>query len=476
MQEIIEKKTKLIWSLDCRVFSPVLVHDILEEKWDGVRLVYDKKSASFLLDFLQNLKGQKPQDRTPFSMLLDIAQNVRANIGESSPTLEVKYGEEVMLYKKEQKNKDGIFINTEDWDSLFSQDAAIYLGYGDVILTPKKLNNDGILCEVKQGGTIKSNQEIHVPLTRKNQEIEPLLKINLKEFLSLGCNYLIIPGGLGVSDINKLKSHVQKLTDKPVWFLLKVDSIEVRNHLADLIDSVHGVYISRKEISLTASPAIVPILTKEIIQFCSNRGKLVITASDMLASMRDKASPTRAEVSDIANSVSDGTDAVVLSEELSYGNHHVAALRLMHTIVTNAEADIFSEANWQRQTPPVNTEIDAIALAAFQTAKRINAKALVCITINGNTALHLSSFRPPIPIIAVTFKKEVARVLSMVRGVSCLCLDINPTIDEVLPKVNEILKKEEAWLRVGDSIVFVALSLSPLGTESSNLVTIQKIT
>ena len=177
----------------------------------------------------------------------------------------------------------------------------------------------------------------------------------------------------------------------------------------------------------------------------------------------------------MANAVIDGTDAVVLSEEVANGKYGSQAVAVTHRILQDIEAQQAVKPNWIKAAPPIQNEMDAVAASAYRTAERIKSKALVTITKAGNTALKLSSFRPPIPIIAVTFSPWVQRRLAVVRGVETILLDMDPNLDEVLPVVNDRLVRN-SWLKAGDSIVFVAITLSPLSRESSNLLTIQTLT
>nr|MBP9708210.1 hypothetical protein [Oligoflexales bacterium] len=284
----------------------------------------------------------------------------------------------------------------------------------------------------------------------------------------------ILPGWMSDAEIAEFRTRCKELSGPMPWLVLKLDSIKVKDRLSRLIDLVDGVFISRKELALSTSPALVPMLTKEIIEFCILRSKTVITASDMLASMRHKPSPTRAEISDIANSVYDGSDAVVLSEDIFLGDYYHQALQTMDRAIIDAEEGSIQEINWIRKKPEIKSEYDAISYAAFQSAELLNAKAFVCLTEAGKTAISLASFRPKIPIIAVTFKKHVTDNLALVRGVDCLFFENSLNFDEVLPKVNAFLK-QESWLKTGDRIIFVSVTLSSIAQKASNLFTVQRI-
>ena len=163
------------------------------------------------------------------------------------------------------------------------------------------------------------------------------------------------------------------------------------------------------ELSLTVEPALVPVLCKEMIQEANKKAKLSFISSEMLSSMKKHPTPTRAEVSDIANAVVDGTHAVILSEEISQSPYCEKALEISRNTIKDVEKNLKTKQNWYESVFDFDNEMEAVAFHAYKTAKQLNAKALVCITKEGNTALRIASYCPPIPILAVTFIKSVER-------------------------------------------------------------------
>ena len=276
------------------------------------------------------------------------------------------------------------------------------------------------------------------------------------------------------ADIAELRKYFLKNGNFCPWIVLKIDSDQVYTKLSQMFPLVDGVMISRMEMALSIQPSMVPLLTKEIIQQANDAAKVVFIASEMLGSMRWNATPTRAEVSDIANAVADGTDAVVVSEEIANGPHLKRAIDLVEKILEDVEDKSGVQINWQKREPAIESEMDAVGYAAYKTAERTGAKAIVCITVSGNTALKLASFRAPVPIIAVTFSDDTNGKLRLVRGVSTIVLDTAPKIDEVLPVVNDRLLRD-SWLKAGDTIIFVSITISSVERENSNLFTVQKL-
>lgn len=468
------RQTKIIWSFDELGAVTENVTGLAEKEIDCLRIVaHDDMSADKAERFIQEVRKGSAK-RT--AVMLDIGSQIRGKIQGFSDALEVLYGDTIQVYSADQENGKP-WIETSDWDSLFEPDASLFFGFGNVVGKVISANERFIDCEIVQGGTIYSGTEIHVPATR---ELPNFSQLNshaldtLRRFLELGVDYVVAPGMPNAEDLEELKRLISQQSKSQPYILLKVDAAEVNQVLDELLDSVDGVVVSRRELALAMEPATVPMVTKQIIQKCNDKAKMVVTASDMLASMRHNPTPTRAEVSDIANSVMDGTDAVVISEEVTGGRHASRALEFAKKIIQETEEHSLVRPNWIKLRPSVTSEFDAVAYGAYRTAERVKAKAIVCITESGNTPLKLASFRAPVPILAVTFDRKVQRRLTLVRGVRGLYLDANPTLDDVLPEVSERLKRD-SWLETGDSIIFVSITLSSVGREASNMFTVQRI-
>jgi len=463
------RRTKAIWSLEAPCFSEELFQSVPAEEYDALRLVYQPERITEMQAFIKMLRKQ----RKDIPIMLDAASTVRAVICELDQPLEVAYGQELSL-GLQGSGKGDLQVNTKVWSSLFREDALVFVGYGYVVLKVKSVADTVVTTEVLQGGTIYPDIDIHVPATKPRVTAEDVGIEDLEKLINLGIDYFVLPGLVDKAELASVKQKIKAMSDTPPWLILKIDSEHVLNCARDLIEDVDGLLISRLDMALTVDPAVIPIITKEVIQAANSSAKLVFTASEMLGSMRHNATPTRAEVSDIANAVLDGTDAVVLSEEVSYGPYAARAIRLMSRTISDIEEQSSVHLNWIKHQPEIRSEMDAVAFTAYKTAERVGAKALVCITMSGNTPMSLSSYRAPVPIISVTFSEHVYRRFALMRGVQGIVLDAAPRIDEVLPLVNDRLVRD-SWLEVGDRIVFVSVTLSSLGREASNLFTIQTL-
>lgn len=479
------RRTKIVWSFESRVLDDARAEQVLGEDVDALRLVLNRATAEQMPRFIDQLrsgfekfkKNGGTTKKTMPPIMIDLQEGARASIVGLAEPKEITFGESVTI--GEVGSRATFEIQSRQWDGLFKKDALIYIGYGNVVLRVTASVGRKIEAETVQGGTVYPDTDMHVPATRKLPVLADYKSPELDGLLAKGFDFLVLPGVESSEEIQDFRKFVAAqsksfgMASAP-WMILRVDSVGIYEKLDQLLEVVDGVLISRKDLALSMNPAQIPMITKEIIQRCNDHAKLVLTASEMLGSMRRNVTPTRAEVSDIANAVIDGTDAVILSEEVAHGKYAAQALQVMRRTIEDIESKTGEEPNWVKLAPTVATEMDAVSFAAYRTARRVQAKAIVCITKAGNTALKLASFRAPVPIIAVTFSSDVLRKLSVVRGVDGLVLDVDPKIDDVLPVVNDRLLRD-SWLKAGDRIIFISVTISSLGREASNLFTVQQL-
>ena len=465
------RRTTVVWSFESSCLNEDLIETIKSQDVDAIRLVAETGQMSSCLDFLDSLKSKKGiNDRIP--VLVDLHSQPRAIIKVTdSQGVEYKFGDKISLSSVE--GKGDFFIQTDEWNSLFNEGRSVFIGNGDVAMKAGSIGNDLAELEVVQGGRIFDGMEIHVPSTKKPVRFEDISDDSWRATQSKHVDCVILPSFERADDLEHVIGKIKDQDHQP-WIFIKIGSAESCSALEQLLPLVQGVVVSRVQLSLDMDPVQVPMLTKEVVAKCNRFAKISLVASEMLGSMRYNATPTRAEVSDIGNAVFDGADGVVLSEDLPFGSHAVRGLDLAKKTVIDVEQSDEEPRNWQKFMPLVREEIEAVTYAAYRAAYRNNAKAIVCITKKGNTALHLASFDITTPIIAVTLSEEVVRRLEMVKGVEGFYLEELPPIDEVLPLINSMLLRD-SWLNEGDKYVFVSVTISSLGKEDSNLFTIQTL-
>ena len=234
--------------------------------------------------------------------------------------------------------------------------------------------------------------------------------------------------------------------------------------------------VARGDLGAETSPQDVPILQKMIIKKCNNAGKPVITATQMLESMISHPRPTRAEASDVANAIFDGTDAVMLSGETALGNYPVEAVKVMASISNKVESEMKKEKILPELKPDIRSGdsiSDAISYSACQVSAMVKSKYIVAFTLSGRTAANISKYRPPINILAMSPEEHVLRRMSIYWGVYGVRIERVTTTEQLLNKAELILVKEK-YCKEGENVIFVG-GVPVMSKEPTNMIKVHQV-
>lgn len=325
----------------------------------------------------------------------------------------------------------------------------ILLDDGLIELHVLDTNETDVVCEVVNGGLLKNKKGINLPGVRLSI---PALTEKDKADLFLGLQHDVDFVALSFVRDPEDVIHLKQLIGDhwpPVQVIAKLEKPEALEHLDEILDAADGVMIARGDLGVELPPERVPPAQKLITRKANAKGKPVITATQMLESMIMNPRPTRAEASDVANAIFDGTDAIMLSGESASGKYPIESVRMMDRIATVAEASIDYEQLKKHDLP---TAAHAIAHAACDMAVDMKAKAIAAFTKTGSTAKLISQFRPPNPIIALTQHIHVYRQLAICWGVTPLMLTEVGDSEATLALVEDTLVKKE-YASPGDNIV-----------------------
>ena len=250
----------------------------------------------------------------------------------------------------------------------------------------------------------------------------------------------------------------------------KIEKPEAWANFDSIIEESDGVMVARGDLGVELAPEKVPSIQKSIIRRARQAGKFVITATKMLESMIDRPFPTRAEVSDVANAIYDGTDAVMLSGETAAGKYPLEAARMMHRIATEAEVSTHFRELPRSERP---TYAEVVADTAYRAALALNAHAIVVFTATGSTARLVARFRPPVPIYAFTPKDTTARQLQVSFGVRAVIAPDTSSTDEMIRQL-DLMLMQNGCLKKGETVVFVAGQ--PIGRPgTTNLMKLHRV-
>ena len=328
--------------------------------------------------------------------------------------------------------------------------------------------NKDIQCVVLNGGIISNNKGINVPDSDINlpslmpQDIEDIKFGVENDFDFIVASFVRKP-----SDIMAIKKVLERYDGKDIKVIAKIENRQGINNFDDIIKVADGIMVARGDLGVEIPVEEVPIVQKRLIEKCYRHGKPVITATQMLDSMIRNPRPTRAEASDIANAIYDGTSTIMLSGETAIGKYPIKSLKIMSKIAEKAEE---SMDYWKRFTSMqydlMASVTNAISHATCTTAMDLSAAAIVTVTQSGHTARMISRFRPACPIIATTSSSRVQRQLALSWGVTPFLVKEASNTDELF-EVGEAKALESGYVHNGDLVVITAGPIGISGTTNT---------
>ena len=335
----------------------------------------------------------------------------------------------------------------------------ILLDDGRIELNVQKVDRYDVVTEVVHGGVLRSNQGINLPGVRLS--MEALTKKDRRDVLTgleLDIDFIALSFVRSKEDIEQLRNLLEENDRGDVHIIAKIERAAAVANLTEILEVADGVMVARGDLGVELPPETVPTIQKKIIQEANLRGRLVITATQMLESMITSSIPTRAEASDVANAILDGTDAIMLSAETATGKHPIEAIETMSRIAEHTEKHIIQNPIQLRQADlpwlddgPVTR---AIALAARRAAEELDARYIIAFTESGATVRLVSYARPRSHILGFTPSEQVYRRLAMRRGVTPIRGEHFKTTDMMLEAAMKFLK-QKGFVEAGDIVVTV---------------------
>ena len=347
----------------------------------------------------------------------------------------------------------------------------ILLADGSIELRAVESDGTSVRTQVVNGGPISDHKGINLPGV--NVSIPSLTEKDLADLhfgLTAGVDLVALSFVRSAEDVQQLRD---RLGGRPVLIVSKIEKPEGADNIEPILDVSDGVMVARGDLGVEISLEKVPRIQKSVIRRARRKARFVITATQMLESMIENPTPTRAEVSDVFNAIYDGTDAVMLSAETSIGKYPVEAVKFMARVAQEAEDSLRRKGF---QDPPHSAEpssAEVLADAAHHAARESGAKAIVVFTSRGSSARLVSRYRPPVTIFAITPHDTTARQLSISYGVTPLLAPDVANTDEMLNLMDRVLV-EGGYLKRGELVVFVAGQ--PVGRPgTTNLMKLHRI-
>jgi pyruvate kinase len=353
----------------------------------------------------------------------------------------------------------------------------LVIGDGEVELTVYDKAFDTIRCEVTVPGVLESRKGINAPGTRL-----PISSMTEKdrEDLELMCeldlDYVALSFVRSAQDIEELRLMMIRKNVNVIPIIAKIEQSEAIDNLIEIRDAADGIMVARGDLGIELAPQEVPLLQKRIIKLCNDVGKPVITATQMLQSMVNNPRPTRAEASDVANAILDGTDAIMLSQETAAGEYPVESVLMMKHISEMTEKE-FPYDMWrskrQESLRATSDVTEAISAASCAVAELVDAKAILSTTLSGYTARQIARHRPVTPVVAVSPSAKTQRRMALVWGVECLVVrEYFDSTDDMLKQAVSVL--DPLLVSAGGRIVITAGV--PFGSSGqTNLIQVHEL-
>ena len=470
------RKTKIICTLGPAVDSEDMIRTLIRSGMDAARFNFSHGSHPEHLERLSLLKAVRDAMGRPVATILDTkGPEIRIrNFDTKSISLEA--GDTFTLTTREEVgDQTHVSVSYPKLHQEVAPGQEILIDDGLVAIRVDEIRGEDIVCTVENGGTLSANKSINIPgvhihlpaLTEKDVA-------DIRFGVENDFDFIAASFVRQASDVEAVRQVLQDCGGESVKIIAKIENQEGVDNIDEILAAADGIMVARGDLGVEIPAAKVPILQKKIIRKGLQAGKPVITATQMLDSMMRNPRPTRAEVSDVANAVFDGTSCVMLSGETAGGNDPVEALTAMTGIVEEAEASIDYWRHFQKQrVVPASNINDAITHTCCLTAKDLDAKAILAATNSGRTARMICRFRPSCPVAALTMHEKVRRQLNICWGViPFLTGEVNST-DRIFSLSAEVALKERL-VQAGDTVVITAGV--PLGKSgSTNLIKAQVI-
>ena len=459
--KLVGRKVRIIATIGPASSRPDVLESMLRAGMSVARLNFSHGTHEQHAANVRLLRDTALQLNVPVGILMDL-RGPKIRIGNFAAPLDLPRGETVCLY--DQATAPPAVPGPQvpvDFPELFSsvqQGDTLLLDDGRLVLLVTSLEAHSLMAKVEVGGRLSPHKGINLPgirlripgFTEKDRD-------DLKFGLSQGVDAVAVSFVRSVQDVKQVRAAMEQEVARGAKLPMLIAKLERPEALGDLdaiLDAVDGVMVARGDLGVELPPEQVPALQKRIIQAANARAKLVITATQMLESMISNPLPTRAEASDVANAVFDGTDAVMLSAETAVGEYPVDSVRIMDRIVREAEIHYPEWGHAQGHSTPEMDDATSVAYAARELAHDINVEGIAVFTVGGKSAWVVSQVRPQVPILAFTPDNQTYRRLAFLWGVDPFLVPFVDSLEEMIAEL-EAVASREGLFTPGQQVVIV---------------------
>lgn len=472
-----DRKTKIVATIGPATESKEMLAKIINTGVNVCRINFSHGSHEDHKKVIDNIRELNKETGSYTAILADL-QGPKIRVGKIKDNgVELHYGEEIIITSEEcVGDASKIYISYQNFPKDVSAGEFILLDDGKLKLEIKSSNNvDEVVAIVRHGGVLSSNKGVNLPNTKISLPcLTPKDLVDLEFALKMNIAWIGLSFVRNANDIHELKDLIQK-AESNAKVIAKIEKPEAIKDIEEIINATDAIMVARGDLGVEIPFQEVPLVQKMIVKKSMNASKPVIIATQMMESMMDNITPSRAEVNDVANAVLDGADAVMLSGETSVGEFPVEVVSAMDKIIRDVETVdslyhhevLPSESNMERYIT------DSVCYNSCRLAQRVNAKGIVTMTFSGYTAFKIASFRPKAGIYVFTGNDEILNMLSLVWGVKVFLYSKFVSTDHTIADIKYILKKENELVK--DDLVINIASMPIAEKGQSNMMKLSAI-
>jgi len=421
LPENARRKTKIICTLGPASASEEMIEALIKAGMSVARLNFSHNTHEYHKTVIDMIKRVREKLGAPVAILLDTkGPEIRLGNFEQGSVMLQKGSLFTLTAEDLPGTAEISSISYKELYKLVSPETVILIDDGKIKLTVERVEGVNIVCRVVDGGKVSNHKSINVPNRPLGMPyMSPSDEADVKFGIEQDVDFIAASFVRSAADVTQLRRFINYHGGHSIRIISKIENIEGVDNFDEILALSDGIMVARGDMGVEVDFEKLPGIQKKFIKKCYSAGKMVITATQMLESMIHSTTPTRAEISDVANAVFDGTSAIMLSGETAVGDHPVRVVEVMAKIASRAEQDAFEMDVFRGLQHDIDftDTTNAICDAACTTAKDLSASAIIAVTKNGSTARRVSKLRPAMPIVAATPDRKTFYQLALSWGV-----------------------------------------------------------
>lgn len=464
------KKTKIVCSIGPACADVETLEKMIDSGMNVARFNMSHGTHESHQKLIEAVKQARQNKNAPIGIMIDTkGPEIRIKQFKDGKILLNPKDKFILTTKDVLGDQKRVSVTYKNLPKILKNGTKILLNDGNIEFKVEKVKNDDIYCEVVNGGVLSNNKSINLPdIVTDMPYLSEQDKSDITFAKEMEANFLSISFVNCAQDVLDVKNYLKEIGYSDIKIISKIESQEGVKNFDKILKVSDGIMVARGDLGVEIDFVKIPILQKEFISKCNKCGKIVITATQMLESMITKARPTRAEISDVANAIFDGSTAIMLSGETASGDHPVEAVETMKRIAKESEKYISGLGLMQESKDTTKS----LGYAVYALAQTKNVDGIVVVTKSGNSAEKISCLHPNVPIIACTPNEKTYHDMTIFYGVYSI---LDKKYKDILDVKHSALEKakDTHLVEVGKKIVYV--SGEKAGKSGSNLMVVEKL-